>query len=79
MNAPELLAGFNRRSNIRGLDVVGATAALVVVVTAAVLLATFEAVAWEMKALARTLAPGKNHARLDRHATYGGHSFRWKT
>jgi hypothetical protein len=78
MNAPELSAGIDRR-NAHGLEVAGATAGLLLIVGAAVLLAAFEAVTWEMKALARTLAPGKNHGPgrgLDRHVTYAAHSFR---
>jgi hypothetical protein len=77
---PQLLAEINRR-NIPRLHVACATAALLLI-AAAVLLATFEVAVWEMKLLARSLAPGKAPApvrRPNRYARYDTHSYRWRT
>src|SRR6266568_8537542 len=68
MNPQQLFAEINRR-NIPRLYVAFATTALLLIVVAVLLLATFEVAVREMKGLVRTLALGKVQApvrRVDR-------------
>ncbi len=72
MNPPQFLAELKRRS-VRGLAIAYVTAGLFLIQAAAILLATFEAAAWGMKVLVRSVAPGKVYAparRLDRSEKY---------
>ncbi len=84
MNPPQLAADFTGR-NVPILYGACATAALLLVVAAVVLLATLDVALWEMKVLGRTLAQGKVQAsvkRVDRSAgavRYSSHSGRWRT
>jgi hypothetical protein len=58
MNPPQFLAQLKRRS-VRGLAIAYVIVGLFLIQAAAILLATFEAAAWGMKLLVRSLAPGK--------------------
>ena len=84
MNPQQLFAEINRR-NIPRLYVASATAALILIAVAAVLLTTFEVVVWEMRVLVKTLTSSKVPApvrRLDRaagYARYDTHSYSWRT
>jgi hypothetical protein len=84
MNPPQLLAEVNRR-DIPRFYVASATATLILIAAAAVLLTTFEVVVWEMRVLVKTLTSSKVPApvrRLDRAAgcaRYDAHSYRWRT
>ncbi len=84
MNPQQLFAEINRRS-IPRFYVAFATTALLLIVVAVLLLATFEVAVREMKGLVRTLALGKVQApvrRVDRsvgYTRYDAHSYRWRT
>jgi hypothetical protein len=84
MNPQQLFAEVNRR-DIPRLYVACATATLLLIAAAAVLLTTFEVAVWKMKVLVRTLAPGKVQApvrhveRSEGYARYYAHSYRWRT